>query len=111
MRSYHDDPEYHYECDTCGATQNDPPGPGHECPECGATGQRGMWSAWNCPNCGSVFVGSRPSAGSGGVKGCNRCFIGVPEDHLRDAIESGDVASLERFLPDPERSVFREADR
>lgn len=81
---------------------------GEECHECGAHGNHiGYFPVWYCPNCSTGYGGSLPTAGNGGVSGYYRCFIPVPENYLREAIESGDASDLERFLPDEDRSAFR----
>lgn len=99
-----DDTKQLYGCSECGHIR-----PEHEidgnpvfeaCHECGASGNhKGYYLVWTCPNCDRQYIGSRPTAGAGGVRGCNRCFTTVPETHLRDAIERDDASLLERFLP------------
>lgn len=80
---------------------------GEECHECGAHGNhKGYFPVWYCPNCSTGYAGSCPTIGNGGVEGCNRCFVSVPENYLRAAVQSGDASFLERFLPDEDRSMF-----
>ena len=77
------------------------------CHDCGARGShKGYFKVWHCPNCETGYAGSRPTARSADLKGCNRCFVSLPENHLREAIKSGDVSKLERFLPSDEHSMF-----
>lgn len=96
-----------YGCTECGHRATDDEMDGRavfeDCHECGAGGNnRGYYRVWSCPNCQREYIGCRPTAYAGGVEGCNRCFISVPENHLRDAVESGDASKLEKFVPDRE---------
>lgn len=100
-----------YRCSECGhettEEQMERKATFEPCHECGAKGNhKGYYSVWYCPNCETGYAGTRPTAGNGGVRGCNQCFTSVPENHLREAIETGDVEQLEKFLPSDERSMF-----
>lgn len=93
-----------YRCTECGHTttpdEMDSKPVFEDCHECGANGNhKGYYPVWECPNCNREYVGSRPSASSGGVRGCNRCFTSIPINRLREAIEEGDASRLERYLP------------
>lgn len=102
---YADSEDDVYRCTECGheATAEEIDGKPKftDCHECGANGNhRGYYPVWFCPNCGRGYAGSRPTAGNGGVRGCNRCFIGVPINHLRESVEEGNAEDLRRFLPE-----------
>lgn len=109
------DEETTYRCTECGhettESEMDERPAFETCHECGASGNnRGYYSVWYCPNCETGYAGSRPVLGKAGVEGCNRCFTSVPENHLRGAIESGEVEELRKFLPSDERSMFVDND-